>query len=1147
MDLISAIGREPNLPQTRSQLYAKAVQKLAEEHNAEKIEQQLLPATVISAAGAACAALILCAQTSIVRKPSAHVVDGEILLPAVKLLPDGAWIERALDTRLFVAHGPDQFGYMHRRIGEYLAAQWLAQQANTDRKRRRLLAMFQHYGMVPTSLRGLYAWLAHDPQLAERVIAFDPLAILEYGETSDLPPHQTRLLYQSLARLTQGDPRQWQLRSFKARCFDQSDLRTDVAHWITPQDPVMAPLRVLVIESLEATEMARLLYRQLKHIITNTEDFYAAREAAFHSLASILSRQESEELLDQLAALNDEDSLRLALELAHTQGFGQFQAHVLAEISLAYAMTNSRMAGKFFYLEQELPDSHLLEFLDVFTDGIGRLIKHQDFEILYDINRLACALIAKAINSQLPAPHQILKWLAPLKDDYYTGIDERKQLNAAIFNAPQLRQAIQKTLLIAQSSKETVRQNWIELSCYTSALQLSETDLIGLLNGLSAEDDRWKELVLLVKHDTEHGAATRQAAQKFAEGNLTDQEWIEQLTAPRPKYEWEIKQEEHTAKRQAENLAAKKHNIDWHTQHIYALKSGDWETNWWAAKIYLGRYDQNSRSLAPEQRLQHVLTGELAQAAHCGFEAFLLQPLTSPSLEEIAEAYAQATEYRVSYIVFAGLLERLRNGRNLAELADTQILAGFLFLQPGFHEHLGTDTKALQACIHQELLARGLLERALRLFYEPQLKANAQHVSSLHQLLHDEFFAEISTTLVQEWLQRFPNLRAETENQLIDHLVRVRAMSALQTIAQQRSESTLIEEQHLAWEAIRLLVDFESSSKRIESHAIDARLLWQLQERSQHSQYTSHGKPLAWSTAQCVWVFQHFRTLWPATGHPVGVSGGSHHPWDATEFLHSIGQQLANSTTPEAITALQALRDATADGYSDFLRSLCAQQQRKQCEQAYTPQSLDSLLSIANDAAPQSIQDLQEWVLEELRIVQAKIRANDVDSWRGFYADDHTPYDEERCRDHLLELLRQGSKEVWYTPEFHVAADKEVDITCRTGVLCLPIEIKGQWHKEVWTAADAQLDRLYTTDWQANDHGIYLVLWFGEQSGSKSLKTLGKDQPTPTTADEMQQMLTARSLAAQSGRVAIVVIDISQQANAKPAKTVAKPKHQKAP
>lgn len=248
-------------------------------------------------------------------------------------------------------------------------------------------------------------------------------------------------------------------------------------------------------------------------------------------------------------------------------------------------------------------------------------------------------------------------------------------------------------------------------------------------------------------------------------------------------------------------------------------------------------------------------------------------------------------------------------------------------------------------------------------------------------------------------------------------------------------------------------------------------------------------------------------------------------------------------TTPEAITALQALRDAPKDGYTETLQSLCAQQLRKLCEQNYVPASLDALQSIASDAAPNVIEDLQAWVLEELRVVQTKIRASDVDSWRGFYDDKGTPYGEERCRNHLLELLRQGAREVRYDPEAHVAADKEVDITCSVGALRLPIEIKGQWHREVWTAADTQLARLYTTDWQAHGHGIYLVLWFGEQKeDSKALKTLGKDQPVPATADEMQKMLTGRCAAAQSGKVAIVVMDMNQPAASKSVTATAKPK-----
>lgn len=1131
LDLICAVASKGTLPQTRAELFKMATEKLAEEHNDEKISTQKPVAKLLSAAGAVCAPLILCGKQPIVRKPHAWLEEDELLLQDVEQLPHGGDISNALNTKLFIAHGADQFGYMHRRIGEYLAAQWLAQQADTDRKRRRLLAKFQYLGMVPASLRGLYAWLSHDPHLAPQVIAFDPLAVLEYGETDALSAHQAHHLLQALERITEANPRQWHLRSLKARCFAQAGLKKELLHWMTNKDPKMVWLRVLVIESLEGSPIAKELHQPLISIALDTHEVYVARSAACDCLAHYLNSAESRTLLAQLGALADEDSLRLALDFSHHQGFAKFEATALANICLTYANTNSRMAGKFYFLQRDLPETHLLQFLDVFTAGITHLKDTDDYELRYDTNELALALMAKTVEAQLPDAPKFLQWLSAL-DRYSLSTHQSNPLNTALTDAPQLRRSIQHTLLITQSTAETLRSNWYQFAHYLPALNLSESDHIALLDALSADDERWKELVLLTTHDDQQGASIRHKAQKFAAGSPADQSWLQQLTVPRPKAGWEIEQEKRKAQRIAREADDKKQNIAWHTQHIEALKAGEWEACWWAASVYIrGHNSAKNKEVQLEQRLPCVLNEALTIAAYEGFENHLLHPLTSPTLADIAQGYAKHTGYRTSYIVIAGLLERLRNGRDVSDLSDERILSAFFFLQSGhFHEHSGVNTEALKICIRDALIQRKLLETGLRMFYEPQLSANIEYVSKLHELMHEEAYAAVSTALAQEWLQRFPDLRFATENQLIDHLIRMRALNALHTIAQQRPLPHPDNEKHLTWEAIRLLTDFEVTSSRLENQAIDANLLWQLQERSQKHRYVRHGEALIWSTAQCAWVFLHFRALWPATGHPSSVSVGSHNPWDATEFLHSIAQQLANTATSEAITALQALRDAPKDGYTELLQSLCTQQLRKLCEQNYVPASLEALQSIAHDAAPNSIEDLQAWVIEELRVVQTKIRANDVDSWRVFFDDKGTPHGEERCRDHLLELLRQGAKEVTYTPEPHVAGDKEVDITCSVGALRLPIEIKGQWHREVWTAADTQLARLYTPDWQAHDHGIYLVLWFGEQQGYKALKPLGKRQPIPASADEMQAMLTTRSVAAQSGKVKVVVLDITQPA-----------------
>lgn len=172
----------------------------------------------------------------------------------------------------------------------------------------------------------------------------------------------------------------------------------------------------------------------------------------------------------------------------------------------------------------------------------------------------------------------------------------------------------------------------------------------------------------------------------------------------------------------------------------------------------------------------------------------------------------------------------------------------------------------------------------------------------------------------------------------------------------------------------------------------------------------------------------------------------------------------------------------------------------------------------------------QALVVEELELAQAKIKSGDAESWRGFYDDKGVPCAEERCRDHLLGLLRQGSAGITFDPEAHVAADKEVDIACSVGeLLRLPIEIKGQWHRELWQGADVQLDRLYTPDWRAGGRGIYLVLWFGDQQATnKNLTSLGRNVERPQTPEQLCKMLTAGSQAARDGRVIVLVLDLTR-------------------
>lgn len=106
---------------------------------------------------------------------------------------------------------------------------------------------------------------------------------------------------------------------------------------------------------------------------------------------------------------------------------------------------------------------------------------------------------------------------------------------------------------------------------------------------------------------------------------------------------------------------------------------------------------------------------------------------------------------------------------------------------------------------------------------------------------------------------------------------------------------------------------------------------------------------------------------------------------------------------------------------------------------------------------------------------------------------------------------------------------KRADIGTTFIGMRLPIEVKGQWHSQMWTAADQQLDRLYATDHAADHRGIYLVLWVGYNVHKLKLPQARDGHTRLQSAEELRKDLVHTSRAAREGRISIVVLDIERQ------------------
>lgn len=1124
LELVASVAGAGELPTTRGQLFERATEVLRVEHSNAKAAGQPGRQAGLDAAGAAFAALILTGAEAIVRTAAANIAEGELQISDVLRLPEGNALEAMLGTRLFRAKGADRFGYWHRRIGEFLGARWLAKRASTQRKRRRLLSLFQSYGLVPASLRGIHAWLARDPELSLAVISADPMGVIEYGDADELSVPQARSLLQALRLLAAKNPRFRGWGPYSVRAIAQPELAEDLRQLVVAPDTPFG-LRLLVLEAIKGSNAAPILADELRSLVLDPKATYANRSAASEVLVELRGQSDWPAIIRKLHDFGDHLSVRLAIELLGEIGYESFGDNLIVDLVVAHTTDEDRTIGILVGFERELPVSRIPCVLDCLVEAVMKTRNAANSRQNHGLTDFAYLLLTRLVATGGVTAEKLWFWLEPFDTDYGFQRETRNQLADLLQQQHQLRRGVQRFVLLEQSGERTLWQRKSRLIGRSPGLAPSSDDVIALLETLDPadrRDERWRHIVQLVRHNHVEGAELRAAAIPFAAHRADLLGWLGKLAEPDTP-EWQNREAERERKRKAKQAIEHAEHRKIFLGRIDQMRAGDYSAIIDPAKAYLKLFNDLGDDTLPHDRVSTWIGEDIGQAAKLGFESFISISPPMPTASDIADSVAEGKFWDAGYIIVAALAERLRKGIGFSDLPDERVVAGLFVLRHSKIDH-HAGIEGLEGVIETEVQNRGIWRNAMKLFHEPQLRARRAHVEGLFSLMRDD--ASLGAELAAEWLERFPSLPEEPETELIDRLLRSNKFEALIRAAAIRTGKTDKKRQS-QWDAVSLIVDFKAAAERLGQSAVEPDLLWQLR-RCTGGRY-GDGNKVALCPAQIEWIVTAFRPAWPAAGRPNTSTSGDTNIWDASEYLFHLVGRLGNDPSTESVSALERIRSAPVDGYSETVRVVAAEQARIRVETNYVPSTVDAIDSITRDSAPVNAGDLQTLMLDELEIVQAKIASDDADSWRGFYDDKDLPFAEERCRDHLLGLLRQGCEGIRLDPEAHVAADKEVDIACSVGALRIPIEVKGQWNPELWRGADAQLDRLYAQDWQADKRGIYLVLWFGDQQPpNKRLTSPGGGQKRPETPGELYGMLTSRCYAARDGRIKTFVLNIAR-------------------
>ena len=242
-------------------------------------------------------------------------------------------------------------------------------------------------------------------------------------------------------------------------------------------------------------------------------------------------------------------------------------------------------------------------------------------------------------------------------------------------------------------------------------------------------------------------------------------------------------------------------------------------------------------------------------------------------------------------------------------------------------------------------------------------------------------------------------------------------------------------------------------------------------------------------------------------------------------------ERIASDTSEAGVAAMVALVADATDSYSELIRQMAAEQRQKRAEEAFAPLRPEALGRLLIGGPPSNVEDLKALVLEEIAVAQKILFGDDLDQIRDFWGDNGTPYDENRCRDRLAAMI--GPELARYNVQRITEADmpntKRADLAFACGTMQLPMEVKGQWHMQVWDAATDQLDFKYLIDWRSDQRGIYCVLWFGDlpASSGRRLKAPPAGGPAPATAEEMRQALVYRIPEARRSLIDVVVLDLA--------------------
>ena len=1158
--LADVVGGRREWPDSRKQTYEMACRQMVREHNEEHQAARAAnsspgPDQLFDAAGRLCAVQLLSGNAG----HSLRHNEADEDYPALDECDSDSpkMLRAALATQLFKGAANNRFIPIHRHIAEFLGARHLSKVIGDGLPAQRVFALMTgEDGTVVTEMRGLSAWLAaHCSNARADLIKRDPIGVGLYGDIREFSPDEKRALLKALNRegsfridsswgtasafgalaIPDLEPVLREILSDSNRDQDHQ-MFTDFVLRVLNQGAPLPNLSEILLEIVrDDTWWPRLNSSALDAFIHNCPKGVEKTRKLKTLLADIQTENVSDPdnellgtLLDQLypqelppSKVWDHMSERGNLELAG----GSFQR--FWDTGLVETSSDEQVAELLDHLQQRLPglksalEGHQLNGLpvNVLARGLkvhgdrldtGRLYDWLSVGLLWDRAPEASWYGNESIRN-------IRSWLEQRPDVQkkviIEGLDRCPETGAFRPHAFD----VQKRLYGAAPPPD------FGLWCLNQAVHIADTKP-------QASEHLLERAVRAHQHRSNNEGLSVEVLKERTKDCKALQNALSVLLAP-PRFE-ERRRREMQSYREEREIEQKR----W-LDHVRSNEAALRENRatpallYQLAKQYFGfPFGTDDGPKAIGKRLRGDQS--LVRAALQGLRGVINRE-DVPELEKILSLQETGRMHYLGWPFLAGLAEVERTAPEDASQWDDDRIRkaiAFYYCTP----HAG----------YQPQWYRRLLEARPRIVADVQVRfavsefrRDRDSIYKLWELAHDTHHAQVARYASLPLLYAFPTRCTLKQIRALDHLLWAALQHAdrasfREVIGRKLSRTSMNVAQRAHW----LAAGCAASPEGYRDHLEDFVQAGRDERRIRHvATFFCPDDRVQFSFEELgIPVLELLIRLVGNYASPDEWSGGS--GWvtpvmRASGFVRELIRRLAALPDQLASDALDTLHnDAALSPWRDVISQAQDAQRVIRRDAVHNHPDREQVCRTLNNSVPANAADLAALVIDRLHEIANQVRTGNTDDWRQYWNEDADkqrwkPKNEDACRDAILSDLRQRQlpQGVDAQPEGQYANDKRADIRISCLDFQVPVEVKKNKHRDLWSACKNQLIKQYTTDPATSGYGIYLVFWFGKDFTQPPSSFARPDSP-----QKLQEQLKATLSEDDARKISVCVIDVSK-------------------